>query len=160
MVTKCNVSCNRSLISWPAEYRHSRHRFQSNTKIYYEKYSEGDIVKWHEFVPSKMAARRNGDVTKNIIKLAVWFLTWPHFPFIELKTLHKRWRGRVRGSNLHINSISLWRQRCAWRPPWMGQSRVLLLNTFRHYWVIIRPFKEQIQCIKIYSAFWVPKTLK
>ena len=28
---------------------------------------------------------------------------------------------------------------------------------FRLYWVIIRPSKGQIQCIKIYSAFWDPK---
>jgi len=30
-------------------------------------------------------------------------------------------------------------------------------NMFRLYWVIIRPSKEQIQCINIYSAFWDPK---
>jgi hypothetical protein len=28
---------------------------------------------------------------------------------------------------------------------------------FRLYWFIIRPSKEQIQCIKLYSAFWDPK---
>jgi len=33
-------------------------------------------------------------------------------------------------------------------------------NTFRLCWVIIRPFKEQIQCIKICSAFWDPKRLQ
>jgi len=33
-------------------------------------------------------------------------------------------------------------------------------NTFRLYRVIIRPSKEQIQCIKIYSAFWHPKRLQ
>ena len=33
-------------------------------------------------------------------------------------------------------------------------------NMFRLYWVIIRPSKEQIQCIKIYSAFWDPKRLQ
>jgi len=32
-------------------------------------------------------------------------------------------------------------------------------NMFRLCWVIIRPSKEQIQCIKIYSAFWDPKRL-
>jgi len=30
-------------------------------------------------------------------------------------------------------------------------------NMFRLYWVIIRPSKEQTECIKIYSAFWDPK---
>jgi hypothetical protein len=30
-------------------------------------------------------------------------------------------------------------------------------NMFRLYWVIITPSKEQIQRIKIYSAFWDPK---
>jgi len=33
-------------------------------------------------------------------------------------------------------------------------------NMFRLYWVIIRPCKEQIQCIKIYSAFWDTKRLR
>ena len=30
---------------------------------------------------------------------------------------------------------------------------------FRLYWAIIGPSKEQIQWIKIYSAFWNPKRL-
>jgi len=33
-------------------------------------------------------------------------------------------------------------------------------NKFRLYWVIIRPSKEMIQCIKIYSAFCDPKCLQ
>ena len=33
-------------------------------------------------------------------------------------------------------------------------------SMFWLYWVIIRPSKEQIQCIKFYSAFWDPKRLQ
>jgi len=33
-------------------------------------------------------------------------------------------------------------------------------NMFRLYLVIFRPSKEQVQCIKICSAFWDPKRLQ
>jgi len=39
-------------------------------------------------------------------------------------------------------------------------ARYCYSNVFPPYWVIIRPSKEQIYCIKICSAFWDPKSLQ